>query len=73
MDRSGLKIVDWFDKSQESIEFFHDTLARIEAQGQPPLGIHLLMGGNAREKIQNYCQNLREQSVTVVLGTARRD
>lgn len=73
MGQSGFRIVDWTDKTRESIDFFESTLAKIETYGQPPLGIHLLMGNTAREKIQNYCKNLLEHHVTVVLGTAQRE
>lgn len=69
----GLKIVHWKSKVRESIEFFQKGLAQIEADGPPPLGIHLLMGKNAKEKLRNYYLNLLESRVTVALGDARKD
>lgn len=72
MEQVGLKPVQWIDKVAESIDFFKQTLARVKESGPPPLGIHLLMGDNAREKLQNYLCNLSEDRVCVVIGLATR-
>ena len=53
-----------------SIEFFNEVSARIEADGPPPIGIHLLMGDNARDKLQNHVRNLSEERASVALGMA---
>ena len=66
----GLEIDQWIGKVQDSIEFFSDVSTRIEADGPPPMGIHLLMGDNARDKLQNYVRNLSEERVSVALGMA---
>ncbi|MDX2500191.1 MAG: methyltransferase domain-containing protein [Deltaproteobacteria bacterium] len=68
----GLVIEIWDDKIQESVEFFKRVLARIEANGLPPLGIHLLLGDNAEDKLRNYAHNLSENRVSVVVGMARK-
>ena len=68
----GLEIDQWIGKVQESIEFFKTVSAQIEADGPPPIGIHLLMGDNAKEKLQNYVRNLSEDRVSVVLGMAHK-
>jgi len=70
MAQVGLEIDQWIGKVQASIEFFSEVSARIEADGPPPIGIHLLMGDNARDKLQNYVRNLNEKRVSVVLGAA---
>ena len=72
MEGVGLKISHWKIKVKESIEFFKKGLSQIDADGPPPLGIHLLMGGNAKEKLRNYYLNLLENRVTVALGDARK-
>jgi len=53
-------------------EFFKRVGAQIEADGPPPIGIHLLMGGNAKEKLRNYVRNLSEDRMSVALGVARK-
>ncbi len=70
MAQVGLEIDQWIGKVQESIEFFSEVSAGIEADGPPPIGIHLLMGDNARDKLQNYVRNLSEDRVSVALGMA---
>ncbi|MEE9161279.1 MAG: methyltransferase domain-containing protein [Gammaproteobacteria bacterium] len=69
-DQVGLTIDQWNVKIQESLEFFKMTIAKIEADGPPPLGIHLLMGDNARDKLQNYIRNLSEDRTSVAMGMA---
>ena len=70
IEQVGLKIEQWLVKVQESIEFFKRVSAQIEADGSPPIGIHLLMGDNAKDKLQNYVRNLSEDRVSVALGMA---
>lgn len=69
-DQVGLTIDQWNVKIQESLEFFKMVIAKIEEDGPPPLGIHLLMGDNARDKLQNYIRNLTNDRVSVALGIA---
>lgn len=70
--RVGLEIDQWIVKVRESIEFFKRVSAKIVAKGPPPLGLHLLMGDNAKEKLNNYLRNLSEKRVSVALGMARK-
>ena len=69
-DQVGLSIDQWNVKIQESLEFFKMVITKIEADGPPTLGIHLLMGDNARDKLQNYIRNLTDDRVSVALGMA---
>ena len=70
LGRAGLGIEVWNDRTAESAAFFAKTLARIGEKGVPPLGIHLLMGDNAPDKLRNYARNLGEGRVSVVMGMA---
>ncbi len=72
IEQVGLEIEQWIVKVQESIEFFKRVSAQIEADGPPPIGIHLLMGDNAKDKLQNYVRNLSENRVSVALGIAHK-
>jgi len=72
MEQVGLQIDHWIGKVQESRDFFKTVLARIEADGPPPIGIHLLMGDNAADKLKNYVQNITDQRVTVAMGMAHK-
>jgi len=73
IEQAGLEIDQWLVKVQESIEFFQRMSAQIEADGPPPIGIHLLMGYNAKDKLQNYLRNLSEDRVSVALGLAHKN
>ncbi len=66
----GFEIKVWMVKVQESSEFFRQVSTKMKADGPPPLGIHLLMGDNAKKKLQNYARNLNGNRVSVVLGMA---
>jgi ubiquinone/menaquinone biosynthesis C-methylase UbiE len=68
----GLAVDHWIGKVQESVEFFKGVLARMEAKGYPPLGIHLLLGDNAIDKFRNYARNLSENRMTVAVGKAHK-
>ena len=46
------------DRSDFARHFFDRVRRHIAAEGLPPLGIHLLMGDSARQKIDNYVANL---------------
>jgi ubiquinone/menaquinone biosynthesis C-methylase UbiE len=73
MEKAGMRIDQWCVKVQESIDFFQRVLARIDAKGQPPIGIHILMGDDTKVKIQNYLRNLSEDRVSIALGLAHKD
>ncbi len=70
MAKAGLEIDRWTGKDEQSIEFFAKVFAVLEADGPPPIGIHLLMKDNARDKLRNYVRNLSEERTSVALGLA---
>lgn len=70
MEQAGLAIVQWISKVQESLQFFKNVSAQIEDSGPPPIGIHLLMGDNAKDKLRNYVRNLSEERTSVAMGLA---
>lgn len=72
MQDSGLTIEHWFDRANESKEFFEQVVAKVDANGLPPIGIHLLMGDTASQKLTNYVASLKNQGFTVALGVARK-
>ena len=72
IEQVGLEIDQWRVKVQESIEFFKSKAAQFQADGPPPISTHLLMGDNAKNKVQNYHRNLSEDRVSVALGMAHK-
>ena len=70
IEKSKLKVHDWKDKSEQSLEFFKKMAKKIEVSGPPPVGFHLLMGKTAKTKLLNQVKNLEENRVSIVQGTA---
>ena len=70
IEKSNLIIDEWIDKSKLSTEFFKMMVKKIESSGPPPLGLHLLMGKTAKEKLSNQVRNLEEDRIAIVQGTA---
>ena len=72
MRSAGLEVEKWLPKVNESLEFFKKVLDKIEDSGPPPIGIHLLMGDNASEKLNNYVENLTKDRISVAMGLLKK-
>ena len=72
IESAGLQVDQWTGKVAESVKFFERVLGRIEAKGHRPLGIHLILGDNAEDKLRNHARNLSENRLSVVVGRARK-
>jgi MPBQ/MSBQ methyltransferase len=70
IEQAGLRVEQWIGKVPESLGFFQRVCTKIDADGPPPIGIHLLMGNNAKMKLKNCLRNLSEERVSVALGMA---
>lgn len=71
MLNAGLQINRWEHKNVESLAAFAAVLAKIETDGLPPLGIHLLMGDTAKQKLVNYVNSMKAGKISVALGVAQ--
>jgi ubiquinone/menaquinone biosynthesis C-methylase UbiE len=69
---AGLRILDWEDRSQRSLQWFAEVVERVKQSGPPPLGIHLLMGATARAKLENMVRNLRENRIIAYQAVAEK-
>ncbi len=72
ISNAGFRIDAWNDVTQLSLDWFHRFLARARERGPSPLGLHLVMGRDAREKIGNMVRNLEEDRIRVVQLVAVR-
>jgi len=70
LDDAGFTVHDVDDRTEFAREFFRQTLAAA-ADGPPPLGVHILLGSNAREKIGNTIENLESGRIAPVQMIAR--
>lgn len=62
----GLRREHWEDVSAKSLAWFRALLERFATRGRPPLGLHLLMGADAPQKLDNLVRNLDEARIVVV-------
>jgi ubiquinone/menaquinone biosynthesis C-methylase UbiE len=72
LEKLGLDVRTWVDTNEASREWFEAATRRLEGQGPPPLGVHLLMGGTAPVKFRNLTRNLREGRIVVAQAVATR-
>ncbi|MEL6618301.1 MAG: class I SAM-dependent methyltransferase [Pseudomonadota bacterium] len=55
---AGLEEIAERDRVHFALDYFGRVGRKIAAEGLPPVGIHILMGDTAGEKIENYLKNL---------------
>jgi MPBQ/MSBQ methyltransferase len=71
LDDLAFTMLDWEDRSQESLRWFVAATERLKA-GTLPLGIHLVTGPTWAVKFENVIRNLREERIAVVQAVARK-
>lgn len=69
---AGFEVVAERDRRAFALGFFEAMAARIADQGPPPLGLHILMGAEARSKVANVVDNIRSGKIAPVEIIARR-
>lgn len=63
---AGLEPVAERARGDFALAYFERVFAHIAEHGPPPLGIHLLMGGTAARKIENYVEGVRRGVIAPV-------
>ncbi len=67
LDEAGFRVVADRNRRDFALDFFARLQARVaEAGGPPPLGLHLLMGASAPDKIRNMVANIAEGRIAPV-------
>lgn len=61
------------DRGAFVLETHRDALAEIDRNGPPPLGLHLVLGADAREKIGNFVAALEAGRITPVEMVFRKE
>jgi len=69
---AGLTVLDWEDCTEQGRSWFETTLKKIQREGFPPIGLHLLMGDGTTEKMKNVVRNLREERIAIASAVARK-
>ena len=70
LEAAGLQLLEWEDRSEDSLAWFRNAVAQIMTTGPAPLGLHLLMGASALPKFENLIRNLQESRITVIQSVA---
>lgn len=73
LQKAGFHVLAERNRREFALAFFADLRARAAASGgPPPLGLHVLMGKNAPEKVQNMIGNISEGRIAPVELVARK-
>lgn len=73
LEAAGLQVLEWEDRSDDSLAWFRNAVARMRNAGPAPLGLHLLMGASALPKFENLIRNLEEARIAVIQAVAARE
>lgn len=68
----GMERVSTADQTLQGIHFFETVFEKVRKEGQPAMGIHLLMEGDAKEKLGNVLLNLKEGNIVLESGIFRK-
>lgn len=71
LKEAGFSVLEVEDRTSAGLEFFRQRLAP-SAEGPPPIGLHLLLGPEARLKFENMLKALEDGSLAPVIMIARR-
>ncbi len=71
LENAGFEVLETGDRTGFALEFFRDSMAAA-ADGPPPLGIHVVMGESAGEKLKNVMRNIELGRIAPVQMLARR-
>ena len=65
-ENANFTVLEWRDVTDISSQWFQGMLKRMETNGSPPFGVHLLMGQNAKEKMINVGRSLAKDRAKVI-------
>jgi len=66
LEAAGFRVIAEHDRSAFALEFFSLLQARAGGAESPPLGLHILMGDSAPEKVRNMIENVSQHRVAPV-------
>jgi ubiquinone/menaquinone biosynthesis C-methylase UbiE len=72
LTENGFRIRQWEDVTEISDRWFQKMQARKNTDAPGPIGIHLVMGPDAEEKIANMGRSLASGRARVIMGVAQK-
>lgn len=59
-------LLKWHDDTATALRWFKQKLKKVKESGPPPIGLHLLMGADAPDKMKNMIKNLEDNNLEIV-------
>lgn len=72
LGHAGFRIVDWWDTTDASREWFAALSEKMRTEGLPPLGFHLLLGPEFKQMGHNQRRNLEEGRIVLAEVIAKK-
>ena len=72
LDSIGFEVLDVIDGTQTAIAFYEESRARIARDGPPRLGVHIILGDGAKEKLRNSAANVEQGRTLPIEFVCRR-
>lgn len=72
IEAAGFEIDSIADRRDMALEFFAKMKARMAESGPPPLGLHIVMGKDAPQKVANMVGNIQKGAISPVQMLAVR-
>jgi SAM-dependent methyltransferase len=66
LEAAGFRVIAEHDRSAFALEFFSQLQAKADGAEGAPLGLHILMGDSAPEKVENMIENVSQHRVAPV-------
>jgi len=72
LTEAGFTVTDWSDTTDAARAWFVALAEKIQKEGFPPLGFHVLMGADFQAMAQNQGRNLQEGRIVLGQVVARK-
>ena len=72
LEQAGFEVVNITNRSELALKVFNKIRTILAEDGPPPLGLHIVMGANAKEKLRNMFANVDQGIVAPIQVIARR-
>lgn len=66
LEAAGFRVIAERDRSADALKFFSQLQAGAGGAERPPLGLHILMGESASEKVENMIENVSRHCIAPV-------
>jgi len=72
LTEAGFRVTDWSDTTEAARAWFVSLAEKIQKDGLPPLGFHVLLGADFQTMAQNQGRNLQEGRIVLGQVVARK-